>query len=479
MSFFSFQFLIFISISFVIYHAIPAKFRHLWLLLCSYVFYAMFDWKYLAVLILVTLVSYYCAKLVGTGRKKTGLLIGIISIILILFIFRFPDFWASGVSVLFGGKDSQLFRAENIIAPVGLSFYTLEAIGYIADAYRNDGSTIVHPDIFQYALFLSFFPKIMSGPVERSSSLLRQIINTPGFSFELAKCGLFKIFGGYYIKLLIADRIADVIVPIYDSYLDYPGATLFAASVLYSIQLYADFKGYCLIANGIGNLFGFELIQNFKQPYLSQGIGEFWSRWHISLSGWLRDYVYIPLGGNRKGTIRQWINLLITFVVSGFWHGRGHNFLFWGLLHGFYQVMANIRKRYFPGSDKKALRVISIFISFILVDLAWIFFTLPSVMHSVRIIKRIFLEFNISQAISQPYFLYTYGTVAAVLLCINVLLFFGTDILHEKGITVREYLNGSRRPVRWMAYLVMSAVFIISLLRYYGAETSSFIYALF
>ncbi|WP_196802982.1 MBOAT family O-acyltransferase [Butyrivibrio sp. MC2013] len=369
--------------------------------------------------------------------------------------------------------------------PIGLSFYALTIIGYLIDVYRGD--TVPERNIAKYALFISFFPAILSGPIERSGNLLRQIREPGSFDEKKVQRGFITILYGYFMKLLVANRCALIVNAAFDDHTAQTGAAMLFALIMYAIQLYADFAGYSLIALGIGRILGFELIENFKQPYLSCSISEFWSRWHISLSSWLRDYVYIPLGGNRKGKLRKSVNLIITFIVSGFWHGAGVHYLAWGLLHGIYQVLAGIIqpvRLHFRGTDKVQRnnwlrRIFQIMITFTLVDFAWLFFRASSLSSGLEILRLMLTDMQLGLTVSSGSWLFGMEQRRFIILLVEIIFIALVDIVHEKGISITEVLNKMTRPLRWSVYIAFIVIILIGVIHDYGGDSSSFIYARF
>lgn len=340
MSFDSIGFILFFPITVLFYFSFSKKYRYLWLLVASYFFYACWDIKYVVFLMFSTLTTYIFARLMQGKRKKFVLFFCLICNLLILCIFKHGIWGLNIIRQIFNVLNIPITPPNiNIILPLGMSFYVLQSLGYLIDVYRE--KTEPETNFAKYALFVSFFPTILSGPIERSGNLLKQIQKGTDFSYDNTKTGLLLILWGYFEKILIANRISALVNEAYSNYSELPGATLAFAVFLYAIQIYADFAGYSHIAMGVSKVLGFELIANFKQPYFSISIKEFWRRWHISLSQWLRDYVYISMGGSRCSQIKTYRNLIITFLVSGFWHGTGITYIVWGGLHGLYQVFGN------------------------------------------------------------------------------------------------------------------------------------------
>lgn len=391
MLFNSIDFMIFFPIVVFIYFIIPRKIRYIWLLLTSYYFYMGWNPKYTILIAFSTVITYASSILIersqnaGNAKRKKFWVAGSIILNLgILFVFKYSDFFLHNLSAVisrlgFGTIDKRL----DLLLPVGISFYTFQALSYTLDVYR--GEIKAEKNIFKYALFVSFFPQLVAGPIERATNLLPQIQNVDKinvWNYEKIKDGLLLMMWGLFQKLVIADRASILVNNVITGYVNYGFVELALAAALFAIQIYCDFGGYSNIARGAAKVMGFELMNNFEQPYLATSIKEFWRRWHISLTSWLTDYVYIPLGGNRKGRIRKYINILIVFGVSGLWHGASWSFVVWGLLHAFYQIIGDLKNAVFSKSIGKGNRGRNTFSSrlrkvigtFILTDFAWIFF---------------------------------------------------------------------------------------------------------
>ncbi len=343
MLFNSLQFLIFFPIVVSIFFLLPQKRRWILLLIASYYFYMCWKVEYIVLIIASTLIDYFVAKkmadLKEKVKRKKWLLISLLSNLGILFGFKYFNFVNANVQALF--DNFNIFYgvpAFDVLLPVGISFYTFQTLSYTIDVYN--GKTPVQNHLGIFAVYVSFFPQLVAGPIERSRHLLPQFYVEHKFSYDRIKYGLQQMLWGFFKKVVIADRLAIVVDGVYNNLDDYSGISLLIATIFFAFQIYCDFSGYSDIAIGSARVMGFELIDNFKRPYFSKSISEFWRRWHISLSTWFRDYLYIPLGGNRVVKWRWYYNLFITFLVSGFWHGANWTFLVWGGLHGAYLIIA-------------------------------------------------------------------------------------------------------------------------------------------
>lgn len=339
-------------------------------------------------------------------------------------------------------------KGLNWAVPVGLSFFTFQAVGYLWDVYYK--KIKAEHNILDYMLFVAFFPQILSGPISKAQSLLPQIKSNRNFNYEKAAQGLKWLLWGFFLKTVVADRLGIYVDTVYSNYQYYSGITCFVTSILYSFQIYGDFAGYSLMAIGVGRLLGFDLINNFSRPYLSTSITEFWHRWHISLSTWLKDYIYIPLGGSRCSKLRSYYNIVITFLVSGIWHGANWTFIIWGLIHGFIQLvekMLNIQKC----DNKGLIRAGRILLTFLIVNFAWIFFRMPTIDSGFGVYKKIFTEFGGGLFLDVPNL-----SMAAFAL----LILFIKEFIDEfyPGIS---FLNNKNAVVRWITYISITSIIIL------------------
>lgn len=368
------------------------------------------------------------------------------------------------------------------VVPAGFAFWSLQLISYAVDVCRGKIRPQRNP--LKFLLFVSFFPQIIQGPIPRYDQLAGQLCEGHRFDERRFVKGFMLILWGFFLKLCIADKAAVIVNAVFDTYPTYQGAYVYLAGVLYSFQLYADFMSCTTLAQGISELFGITLVDNFHHPYFSTSIADFWRRWHISLSSWLRDYIYIPLGGNRKGKVRKYINVLITFVVSGIWHGGGFKFLFWGLLHGFYQVtgglLSPLRKRLerllsldrYPGFT----RVLRAIITFHLVMLAWIIFRADHLRTGLSMIASIVRVPNIWIFTNDAIFGLGLGWKECAVLVLCLLILLGVSLVQERGILLRDRILGYNLPARWAVYIGV-ILFVLLFGTYgYGFDAQAFIY---
>lgn len=359
MLFNSIDFLIFFPIVTVIFFVIPRKLKTLWLLVTSYYFYMSWNPKYAALIAISTVITFISGVLIektkGWYGKRLVVITSLVSNLVILGIFKYADFALQTLSFIMSQMGLETIdKRLDLLLPVGISFYTFQALSYTIDVYR--GNIKAERNVLRYALFVSFFPQLVAGPIERSGNLLCQIqriAEAKLWDFVRVREGLLLMAWGMFQKLVIADRASILVNQVYSNYRDYGFLELVIASVLFAFQIYCDFGGYTNIARGAARVMGISLMQNFQQPYFAVNIRDFWRRWHISLTSWFTDYLYIPLGGNRKGTVRQYVNILIVFGLSGLWHGASWHFVAWG---GAACRVSNCRKYKKTSSDEAGNR---------------------------------------------------------------------------------------------------------------------------
>lgn len=462
-------FVLFLLMVLFVYYVVPVELQHGWLLLTSYVFCLTYGCKSLCILLCSTLISYLFGILLDKVKNaypqsKSMLVCLWCGIVFCVF------------PLLFGR-----INQNSLFAGIGISFYLLQQIGYLVDIYR--GKIRAERKLVRYSLFVAFFPKLISGPIERSDNLLRQIdeMSERTFDYGKVKSGLMLMLWGYFQKIMIADSLSFFVTNVYDHWEGYAGGTLWLASIVFAFQLYADFSGYTNIAMGAAQVLGFHLQQNFEQPYLAVSIKEFWRRWHISLSSWLRDYVYIPIGGSKKGEIRYYINLMITFMVSGVWHGIGLNFAAWGMLHGFFQVVESffLKRRQEVIEETAFRKTLKRIWIFILVDFAWIFFRASGLKTALNIVYKIIFHFAADEMVRDIGVSLCLNTVQVIIGILSILLLLVVDVLHEKGISVRIFISRQPIMIRWMCYISIVLLFALAGARRWGTEASNFIYTQF
>lgn len=397
MFFNSLHFLVFFASVVVLYFAIPSRYRWVLLLAASYYFYGCWRVEYLGLIILSTLVDYFSAleiqKSTTVRRRKTFLIISLSVNLGLLAVFKYFNFFNESFRGLFDAMGvAYSVSTLDLLLPVGISFYTFQTLSYTIDVYRGKKKAEKHLGIF--AVYVSFFPQLVAGPIERSDRLMPQFFEYHSFNYERVVSGLRLMLWGFFKKLVIADRVAVVVNNVYENPDSYGAAAVVIATIFFAFQIFCDFSAYSDIAIGSARVMGYELMTNFRQPYFARSVSEFWSRWHISLSTWFRDYLYIPLGGNRVKKYRWYLNLFIVFLISGLWHGANWTFVVWGALHGAYLVFAlltaNVRNHiwtnYFKFLPKLTRPILQVGITYFLVLIAWVFFRAESVQSAFHIL---------------------------------------------------------------------------------------------
>lgn len=462
----SFFFIVCFPLVFLLYYVIPVKFkqaRNLFLLVVSYALYIRWKPAFALILLGVTLVTYLGGLLLEekeelftnlSKRRKRLVWIFTFMGLLPLIVFKYYNFLndsiCSGLNSL--GINFSL-PGLNWAIPIGISFFTFQAVGYMLDVYHN--RIKAEKNFIDYALFISFFPSILSGPINKASLVLPQIKNLrPYFDYNKAVEGLKMLLWGMFMKVVVADRVGlyvDTILPYYNNY---SGLTCFTASIFYTIQIYSDFAGYSLMALGVGKVLGFELTENFRRPYFAVSVTDFWRRWHISLSTWLKDYVYIPLGGSRCSKIRNYWNIFVTFLVSGIWHGANWTFIVWGIWHGLFQIIEKAlgQQKCEYGWFGKSLKIL---ITFLLVNFAWIFFRMPTLTDAVGVFKRI-IDFN------QPFSLDIGSRHIFLLMVIGTIILFIKDLFDEFMPNRLKLFNSENKIVRWTSYIIVMVLILLT-----------------
>ena len=476
MLFNSLEFLIFLPTVFCLYWFVFQKnlrVQNLLLLISSYFFYGWWDWRFLSLIFLSTIVDYFVGLKIHDSSdkklKKSYLWVSILFNLGLLGFFKYFNFFIDSWVDLLGafGYEYKSTWTLNVILPVGISFYTFQTMSYSLDIYH--GKLKPTKDFISFASFVSFFPQLVAGPIERASNLLPQILNNRVFKYEQGVQGLRLILYGMFKKVVIADSLAPHVDVIFQNYTSFNGGVLLLGLIYFSFQIYCDFSGYSDIAIGTSKLFGFELMSNFKFPYFSRDIGEFWRRWHISLSTWFRDYLYIPLGGSKGGKWLSIRNIFIIFIVSGFWHGANWTFIAWGLIHATlyiplflsgknrqYTTTIVAENKWFP-SLKELFQIVS---TFFFTMLAWVFFRSESVWDSYYYLHKMITSFDIPTQHKKP---------------ILILLFF---IIYEfimRG-DERNPLNHKSERIRFSIYFLL----LYSILTYLSIiDSVQFLYFVF
>ena len=406
MFFNSLSFAVFLPLVFLFYWSIgknSKRTQNTILIIASYYFYSCWDWRFLFLLIFSTFLDFFTALQIEKGKsiksRKFWFWLSIIVNLGFLGVFKYYDFFATSMANMIGSLG---FNANplllKLILPVGISFYTFHGLSYVIDIYYKRISA--ERNFIDYSLFVSYFPLLVAGPIERATHLLPQVKKVRKFDFEQAKSGVYQILWGLFKKVVIADTCATYANAIFDNFQNMNSFSLLLGAFYFAFQIYGDFSGYSDIALGVSKLFGIELLRNFNFPYFSRDIAEFWRRWHISLSSWFRDYVYIPLGGSKGSKTKQIRNVFIIFLLSGFWHGANWTFLAWGAINAIFFLPLLLLKKNRSNLDSvsielslNSLKVISqIVFTFIITCFAWIFFRSPSIGSAVNYIERIFTQ---------------------------------------------------------------------------------------
>ncbi len=394
MLFNSWQFGVFLPIVFALYWALPHRFRWFVILISSYWFYMSWNVKYVVLILFTTVISYFAALLLerfhdNTRAKKFILTITLISCLGVLFVFKYFNFFTESLTKFLSLFAIQLHPTTlKLLLPVGISFYTFQTLAYVIDVYR--GVTQAERHFGNYAAFISFFPQLVAGPIERTNNLLPQIKAHHEFDYDKATYGMKLMTWGFFKKLCIADVLAVYVDRVFNDVYSFRGFAFMLAIFFFTIQIYCDFSGYSDIARGCAKLFGIDLMENFRSPYFSASIREFWSRWHISLSTWFRDYVYIPLGGNRCGKFRHNLNLMITFIISGLWHGANFTFVIWGAVHGAAQIVENFFTKGKHNEPHGIIWLVRVLMTFTFCMFAWVFFRANSLSEALYVFTHIF-----------------------------------------------------------------------------------------
>lgn len=470
MLFNSYEFFVFYAVILLVCFATKDKIQNFLLLSASYFFYGFWDLRFLLLLLLLTVITYYLSMLIfkfeNSLIKKVLLSVSVATSLSILAFFKYFNFFVESLSLLFAkvGIKAELPVME-IILPVGISFYTFQTISYTMDVYRK--KTIPTNNFFDFALFIAFFPKLLAGPIERASHLIPQISCQRVRDTDQFKRGLYLVLFGLFKKIVIADAVAVYVNMIFGSGEIQSGINILIASFLFTIQIYCDFSGYTDMARGISKTLGFDLKLNFNLPYFSKNPKEFWQRWHISLSTWLRDYLYIPLGGNRFGRLITYRNLMITMFLGGLWHGAAWNYVWWGLYHGillvFHRLWSPLSNRFFPKS--LVINVTSVFCFFILTCYGWLIFRAESFNQILIFSNALITDLSIAKVILPT-------SKMAILLGIPLLMIL--DVYQYFTCNTRFY---EKWP--WFFRYLLYSFLIVQILISSGNAPEEFIYSQF
>ncbi len=479
MTFVSFYYYLFVAALLIIYYILPLKLRYIPLLIGSLGFYycaSGYSLRAFATLIIMAFVCWLLSRFTAEGNsgRKVCFTVAILASAVPLLLIKEAEYALNTFAKK--GLPGWWF------VPLGIAFFSLQLIAYTVDVYK--GTIPAEKNFLKLLLFASFFPQIIQGPIPRYEQLAHQLYEGHRFEERQFVKGFIWILWGFFLKLCIADKAGIIVDTVFNNSLEYQGMYVILAGVLYSFQLYADFLSCTTLAQGVSQMFGIELVNNFNHPYFSRNIQEFWRRWHMSLSSWLRDYIYIPLGGNRKGTARKYINIMITFAVSGIWHGGGLKYLFWGFLHGVYQVVGALtrplRKELQANLKlKDSSGTVSVFetvSTFVLVMLAWIIFRAESLKTGLLMIKSIFTVNNFWILTNDDIFNLGLGWKEFYMLIFCLVALLIVSHKQEKGVKVAECILDYNIVARWVIYIGLILFIMIFGTYGYGYDAKAFIY---
>jgi D-alanyl-lipoteichoic acid acyltransferase DltB (MBOAT superfamily) len=461
MLFNSLEFAIFFPIVALLYFWLPQRMRTTHLLLASCIFYMAFIPAYILILALTIVVDYtagiYIERSTGPRRKQL-LIVSIVVTCVILGIFKYFHFLTDnfvGMVGLFGWRITG--PTIDIILPIGLSFHTFQSLSYVIEVYR--GKQKAERDFVTYSTYVMFFPQLVAGPIERPQNLLHQFREQHRFEYDRVVSGLKRMAWGFFKKLVIADRLAIYVNDVYAAPEQHTGLQLTIATVFFAYQIYCDFSGYSDIAIGSARVLGFRLMENFNRPYASRSISEFWSRWHISLSSWFRDYVYIPMGGNRVSRERHFLNLLVTFSTSGLWHGANWTYVFWGSLNGIYLILGQLKATVLGrvpriglggGGVARAARVgrhaFAVICTFTLISIGWVFFRARTFADALYVLTHLASDWDFSRIGTEQFLLRQMPVALAAIMVLEV-----AQLLHSRVSLARQFARLAT-PLRWSAY---------------------------
>ncbi len=487
MLFNSLDFLIFFPIVTIAYFLIPHKVRYLWLLGASYYFYMCWNPQYALLMLTSTILTYMGGGIIARTDnptvKKAAVGINFAVNLLILFFFKYFFFTVDNINAVLSLLNiAPITPKFDVILPVGISFYTFQALSYTMDVYR--GEVKHEKNFFRYALFVSFFPQLVAGPIERSKNLLHQLKEKHHFNYDRMVSGLLLMLWGFFQKLVIADRAAILVDTVYNSPDNFSGFHFAVATVLFAVQIYCDFASYTTIARGAARVLGINLIENFNVPYFARSVADFWSRWHLSLTNWFRDYLYIPLGGNRKGKVRKYFNILVVFFASGLWHGANWTYVLWGLYHGIWRVLGDITKNlrhtlcalFRIDREKPYYPILQAILTFSLVCISWILFRAQSAGEAALIINKIFCDFHPELFFGGGFTQMGLSIPDLTVLGGAILVLLIADTLKYKKIGANAMILRSNIILRFT--LVLALLFATLVFGIYGAgyDSAQFIY---
>ena len=477
MLFNSLQYLCFFPLVAILYFAIAPKHRWILLLSTSYYFYMCWKMEYIFLILFTTLIDYVVALRMfsadSRSRKRLFLGVSLVTNLGLLFAFKYFNFFSEATRAVFAHANIMCAIPQfKVLLPVGLSFYTFQSLSYTIDVYRGKQEPERRLGIF--ALYVAYFPQLVAGPISRAQELIPQFYKRADFDYERVTSGLKLMAWGMFKKVVIADRVARLVDTVYGNPAAYPGWPLLVATVFFAVQIYCDFSGYCDIAIGSAEVLGFHLPQNFRRPYFAVSMNDFWRRWHISLCSWFRDYLYISMGGNRAGVVRGYVNVFVTFLLSGLWHGANWTFLAWGALHGGAVITEKFIATMTAGKpiarlcnpDVTAVRIVRILFTFVLVNVGWVLFRAKSFADASYVLTH---AFDASQADCYDLGLKHFDFNIALL---AILVLFVVEMIQARVVTLRGFITRAPVIVRWPIYV--GIVFITLVLAV--ADKREFIY---
>lgn len=477
MLFNSLEFIVFFPVVVLVNFIIPPKIRYLWLLAASYYFYMCWNARYALLLLFSTAITYLSglamAKIQARQRpsapllKKLCVAASFLLNLAVLVFFKYYGFLAANLTAALRVFDLQpRIPVFDVLLPVGISFFTFQALSYTMDVYRGD--IPAEKNFFRYALFVSFFPQLVAGPIERSKNLLDQLAVPHPFRFENLREGFALMMQGYFLKMVVADRVAIFVDTAYGDPLTYGGFYLIVATVLFAFQVYCDFAGYSVIAKGAAQVLGIRLMENFDAPFFARSVPELWRRWHISLASWFKDYLYVPLGGNRKGRVRKYVNLMVVFLVSGLWHGAAWTYVMQGALNGAYQVLGDLLKPVrdalvkLLGLHRESFghRLLQTVVTFALFDLSLVFFRAETLTKAKNILYSVTHVFNPWVLLDGSLFNCGLNEKNFRVMLFTILVLLLADLCKYKGIVLREKLLAQDLWFRWLV-LIGGVLFVL------------------
>ena len=483
MLFNSLDFVVFFPLVFILYWFFSSqlKIRNVFLLLSSYIFYGWWDWRFLGLILFSSILDFIVGKAIYSEKKKIRrkyfLLISLFANLGLLGFFKYFNFFITSFvdAFTFFGKELEV-STLNIILPVGISFYTFQTLSYTIDIYRKK----LKPtnSVVNFFTFVAFFPQLVAGPIERASHLLPQFSKKHKFEYSAVRTGFLLICWGLFKKMVVADRVAIIVNEVFNNPYDFTSTSYTIATILFAFQIYCDFSGYSDIAIGVARTLGFDLMKNFRTPYFSKSLTEFWRRWHISLSTWFRDYVYIPLGGSRKGKFKLYLNLFIVFIVSGIWHGAAWTFVIWGAIHGVVIVIEKFSNEFRTSIFSKiglnqstfGNKLFFLLITFSIVCISWVFFRANSIEDALYIVSEISNINNYLWDFNNPEI--DFFELKKALFFVIVMLII--EILHNR-VNLLAFLNKQGIIFRWTIYVI--AILSLLIFGVYGDyNDSQFIY---